>query len=62
MIFLFLPSPSGKGWGWGRFILSHLGEFTPQNFSKQRCGASFRAVTGTFCRNRKKFLYQKQNE
>lgn len=59
MIFLFLPSPSGRGWGWGRFILSNLGEFTRQNFAKQRCRASFRADNDVFCRNIKKFPYQK---
>ena len=38
-----------------RFILSNLGEFTRQNFAKQRCRASFRADNDAFCRKGHKF-------
>lgn len=45
-----------------RFILSNLGEFTPQNLIIAVFKASHRADTDLFCRNGKKFRFGEEKE
>lgn len=45
-----------------RFILSNLGEFTPQNLRIAEFKTSHRADTDLFCRNGKKFRFGEEKE